>query len=252
MNAPMIARYAAVALPGANKAQKLKPDATGYYRTILGAFDTCNHNGVMYPLVPSVKQLFEEGGIVRRRLDAGLCRSEFGHPKIQKLPLQEALERLAIIEPTLVCAHIKSAVLVSSKDEYGKPIILTVGMVKESGPYGDTMKQQLDNPEENVAFSIRSFTTTQVSGGRQSRIVKDIATWDYVTEPGIKNATQFESASLESIVDDIVFNHEDLNGAIHTSHSIGLESDLSSLRMVRDSLGWAKVQSVNLGVLGWK
>lgn len=252
MNASMIARYAAVALPCANKAQNLKPDNTGYYRTILGAFDTCNHNGVAYPLLPSVRQLFEKGGIVRRRLDAGLCRSEFGHPKIQKMPLQDALERLAFIEPTLVCAHIKSVELVNGKDEYGKPIVLTVGMVKESGPYGESMKNQFDNPEENVAFSIRSFTTTQVSGGRQARIVKDIATWDYVTEPGIKHATQFESAGLESIVEDIVFNPEDLNKAIQTHHSMGLESDISSLRMVRDSLGWVKVQALNLGVLDWK
>jgi hypothetical protein len=87
-------RYSVTSLPGQNNTANLAVDSTGYYRCILGGFNMCNNSGVYYPLLDSVKKLFEVGGIVRRRLDNGLCKGEYGHPQVEGLPYHVAMARL--------------------------------------------------------------------------------------------------------------------------------------------------------------
>lgn len=259
-----IVKYTANTLSGVNPVKELKFDTNGYYRCVLGGFNLSNHSGAYYPLLPEVKALFEKGGIVRRRLDAGLCRGEYGHPNVSGLPLEQALQRLMKIEPTMVSHHIKSIELKDSKDEYGKPIILAIGEVKPTGPYGNYVKEQLDNPEENVAFSIRSITADKMIGNQMNKVVLDALTYDYVTEPGIKHATKFNSLSMEELLTNaniselfpgIIFTENDINKAIQTTSRIGLEEEHSTLVMVKErlgpSLGWHKVKVIGIRSLDW-
>lgn len=250
---PTIARYSALALPGYNNSSKLNPDQNGYRKCILGGFNLYNHSGEYYPLTESVKGLFETGGIVRRRLDSGLCRGEYGHPKIQGMCLEAALNRLAVLDELLISHHIRDVDLVPSIDEYKNDIILAVGSVKPTGPFGDCLEKQMDNPDENVAFSIRSFTTKSMYNGKTAKIVRDAITWDYVNEPGIKAATQFNTAiSLEELSNTLIFTDNDLDTAISESNFSGLESGHSALSMVRSSLGWAKVEILKVSAIDWK
>ena len=246
-----IARYACTSLPGLNSANKLKPDATGYYKCILGGFNMSNHSGVNYPLLPSVKALFGEGGIVRRRLDAGLCKGEYGHPKLDGMALNDILKRLAFIDPLLTSHHIKSIELQNQKDTNGKELVLAVGMVKPSGPYGQYLAEQLNNPEENVAFSIRSFTRDIVHNGLAAKQVVDAMTYDFVTEPGISKATKFNTVSLEELHETILFTDRDLTNAIATSSVAGLEATSDTLTMVKTALGWNQVRVTHLSALNW-
>ena len=247
-----IAKYAAVSMPGVNSSNKLIPDSTGYRRCILGGFNLENHSGVYYPLLPSVKALFETGGIVRRRLDTGLCKGEYGHPKIQGMALESALQSLAIVDELLVSHHIKSIELKDAKNDQGKDIVLAVGMVRPTGPYGEVLEKQMDNPEENVAFSIRSFTNNAMHLGRPAKVVCDVMTYDFVTEPGISAATKFNSASLEELIETLSFTGKELDNAIANLIQAGLESECSTLSMVRTSLGWNKVKVVNLSAIDWR
>ena len=246
-----IAKYSAIALPGLNQMAKIKPDDGGYFPIILGGFNISNHGGVFYPLVESVKRMFDTGGIFRRRLDSGLLRGEFGHPDVSKMSLPDALNRLARVEPLLTSHHIRSVELIEKKDETGKPIILALGMVKPSGPYADCLQKQLANPEENVAFSIRSFTDTQSMGGRVVKIVTDILTYDYVTEPGIKNATQFTTAALEELLYSMEVSEQLLSQAISAPRLAGLEHEKNTLTMVKTNLGWNKVKVVDLRAINF-
>lgn len=253
-----IANYTSIYQPNLNKAKELKTDEGGYRRIILGAFNIDNSIGIHYPLTEKVKKLFEPGGSVRRRLDTGLCKSEMGHPDVSKMQLEDALRRISIIDETRVCAHIKSVQLVPSKDEYNSNVVMAVGWVKPSGPYANGLENQFNNPEENVAFSIRSFVKLTNISGKLYREVTEIFTWDYVSEPGIKLAHKFNTlAALEShtpvIIEDInlVFNNVQLDNAIDKSMQFGFENEFSELVMVRDSLGWNKVQSVNLRAFDW-
>jgi hypothetical protein len=238
-----IATYGAVYLPGRNDASKFASDADGYYKMVLGGFNVSNGNGIYYPMTNSVKQLFEPGGLLRRRLDGGLCRSEWGHPKLDGLDYEQRLARLARLDPDRVCNHIRDITLEEAKDENGKDIILAVGSIRPSGPFGEILEKQLKNLYENVAYSIRSFATNGTFQGKQARLVTDAITYDYVPEGGIKDAHQFRVASLE----ELGFTNFEFD-----SHVSGLESGTNNLTMVKSSLGWKAVPVETINILKTK
>jgi len=197
--------------------------------------------------------LFEEGGIVRRRIDGGFCRGEYGHPDISNMKLPELIARLLKTEEKLLSHHIRRVDLQTWKDEFGKEIVLTIGWLRPCGPYGPTLADHLNNDEENVAFSIRSVTTDTMMKGMYTKIVRDIWTWDFVNEGGIKQANQFQTAGLESIIDSFQFTPEDLEATRKLIIPVaGMESDMSSFTMVKDALGWHKIQVFGLRAIDWK
>lgn len=247
-----LATYSCVSLPGTNLMSKVDADATGYRRLILGGFDISNRAGIYYPLTEGVKSLFAPGGSVRRRIDSGLLKGEIDHPQLGNLTHDEILHRLAIIEPTLVSHHIKQVELVSKKDDTGKDIVVAYGWVKPSGPYGPSLEASLSNPEENVAFSVRSFCQMEMKAGRIQRLINDILTWDHVSEGGIKVANKFDTVCLESLFADITFTPDDFAFAIARNNKVvGLESNTEVLRMVRDNLGWHQVKTRTISSLDW-
>jgi len=248
----VIAKYACIAMPGVNAIDKLAPDSGGYRKVVVGAFDTYNSVGEYYPLLPSVRKMFDSGGIVRRRLDTGFLRGEYGHPRVAGLSLEDAIRRLIRIDEKSVSHHFKSITLQDGVDERGSKIVLVVGEVKPTGPYEQTLDNHFKNPDENVAFSVRSLTDTKVMNGRKNKIILDALTWDYVNEPGIKNATQYNSVGLEEIQDNLIFTEADLNRVIESSNHIGLENDYSALTMVRSALGWEKVQVIKVSAIDWQ
>lgn len=257
-----IAKYSAVYIPNLLQNNKLKPDSNGYYNTTMGAFNIVSRNGVYYPATNAVLNLFKPGGIVRRRLDEGVMRSELGHPNIVGLDVKSILRRLAVIEEKNVCAHIRDLELIKGRDDKGQEIIIVNGSFKPSGPYGTTFKEQVDNPDENVAFSVRCFANQYINKGLLNKEAKDIITYDTVNDAGVKFASQFDYAKLatptiglESLCElsDISFTDTDLHNAIkQPNSSVGLESEFSRLTHVRTALGWQNIQVVDLGAVAWQ
>lgn len=191
--------FACTALVGATKVGVLKPDENGYYDLILGALDFPNSYGAEYTSM-SAKELFKASSSLIRRINNGYCRSEYGHPKREPgMTDSEFMMRVMRIEETRVCAHIKQAWIdtESIKDAHGRRVIAIRGLVKPAGPYGDTLVKQFQNPDENVAFSIRSITDDELRGGKHLKHLREIVTWDYVTEPGLSIANKYMSPSLE-------------------------------------------------------
>ena len=248
MSGVKIASYSCTCMPGISKVSKMKPNEKGYYRHILGGFNLSNESGVYYPMTDTVKKLFEETGLIRRRIEKGMLRSESGHPDLTGLSHVDALKRLAHIDTTRTCAHIKEVELVQSKDHKGKDVVLVYGWVKPSGPYGTSLKDQLDNPEENVAFSVRSFCQTTMYRGRIAKLVTDVLTYDNVSEPGIGLANQYDTVSLEEL--DILGGRKELHFTeedfvIPDNELITMESELvTSLTMIKDNQGWNRIQMV--------
>lgn len=193
--------YGCTALLGTNKAGVLKPDAQGRYDMVLGALEYPNSVGDIYTL-KSAQEFFKPGSSLMRRVGKGQLRSEYGHPK--KLPGQsenEYLTRILTIEETLVCAHISDIYIDFDgvrDPETGNKIIAIRGKIKPSGPYGSVLKEMLDDPNQNVAFSIRSLTLNRQVGYRQHKDFTQIVTWDYVNEPGLAPANKYAVPTLES------------------------------------------------------
>ncbi len=190
--------FGCTALMGTNKGGILKPDADGYYTVILGALDFENSYGAVYPLV-SAKEIFKESSGFMRRLRKGYCRGEYGHPK--RLPGQDHdsfIRRIMTIEETRICMHIAEAWIdYDSVQHQGKKIVTIWGKIRPEGPYGSYLKESLDNPKCNVAFSLRSITLDEYINGRLHKNIDDIACWDFVVEPGLAVANKYANPALE-------------------------------------------------------
>lgn len=217
--------FGCTALMGVNKGGTLKPDSDGYYTIILGALDFTNSYGAIYPF-ESAKHLFEKASTFQRRVKNGFCRGEYGHPKRQPgQSFEDFLIRIMTIEETRTCMTIEEVWLDSESVVHdGKKVIAIMGKIKPSGPYGTVLKEQLDNPRENVAFSLRSITDDEYVHGRLLKHIVDIAGWDYVTEPGLAVANKYKCPSLESFMEDAPVSVETLRRMVKDESRLGMES----------------------------
>lgn len=217
--------FGCTALVGTNKQGVILPDADGYYTVILGAFDFENSYGAVYPLT-AAKELFKESSGFMRRLRAGYCRGEYGHPK--RLPGQDHdsfIRRIMTIEETRICMHIKDVWLdYNSVSHEGKKVVTVFGKIRPEGPYGAYLADSLSNPNCNVAFSLRSITIDEYIRGRLYKHIDDIACWDFVVEPGIKVANKYKCPALEEYASVTVPLSRLRDIAANDGQHLGLES----------------------------
>lgn len=197
--------YECQALVGSNKTGTLRSDANGYYELVLGAYDFHNEGGAFYPLEP-LKKLLLNSSPLMKRIKGGYVKSELGHPRMAPgMSDREFLMRVCDIWETNVCAHIKSIELDTERVSHeGQKVAAIVGMVKPSGPQGQFLEVSLENPDENVAFSVRSLTNDYwTPQGKLIKEVDEIITWDNVGQPGIPVAQKYRAPGLESHAFDI-------------------------------------------------
>lgn len=227
--------FGCTALMGVNKVGVLKPDADGYYEVVLGALDFNNSVGAVYP-EKSAREIFKSSSGFMRRIANGMCRGEYGHPKREPgMRFEDFLRRIMTIEETRVSHHIKEVrVDHTSVKHEGRPVIAIIGKVRPCGPFGAALKEQLENPHENVAFSIRSITNDEYVSGKLHKHLAEICTWDYVTEPGISVANKYKAPALESL-QEVPASLSVLRGVVDsdTMKGIGFESS-QMLRNVVD------------------
>lgn len=202
-------KFTATKLVGTGKRGMLKPDSDGYYTMPIGGLNTFNSAGEYY-LLEGAKQLFEQSSILMRRISNGCLKGEVGHPK--KLPgmsNDDFINRIMSVDEKNVCCHFKEIWL---DENYGKnnpqfknPMLVGVmAKIKPSGPKGASLQASLDNPDENVCFSIRALTRDYFERGQTFRVLSSIVAWDFVCEPGISVANKWASPSLESLTDQVV------------------------------------------------
>lgn len=182
----------------------LQKNADGYYNVTLGGFNTFNQSGAFY-LADNVEEIIKDKtSILARRIESGYLKGEAGHPEYTPgMSKKDYFLRSMQLELTKISHNIKEISLVQTKDPSGLPgkgnTIRVEGLVKPAGPYGDALAKDLEDPDVNVAFSIRCFTVDTWIGGTLIKEVKQIITWDWVIEPGIKVANKWDKLSLESM-----------------------------------------------------
>lgn len=193
--------FSCTALMGTNKVGLLKPDSEGYYTMVLGAFNAFNSVEQYYPVEPAL-ELFHPDSALQRRIKNGALRGELGHPrKLPGMSDRDFLTRIADIVEQNVCVHIADVTLIPQgmRDEQGRPVTGVIGRIKPSGPHANVLQAQLDNPKENVCFSIRSITNDRWERGRYTKYLRAIYTWDNVNEPGMSNAKKWYAPGLETL-----------------------------------------------------
>lgn len=195
--------YQCNVLQGINKVGDLKKLDNGYFEVRLGALGAFNSAGWLYS-EPEGRRLIEGSAGLMRMVDSGRLRGECGHPRFR--PGMSQLEWFGrvndIFEPN-VCVHIRRIRLEPGVDEKGRAVTMVIGEVKSSGKESQWLDKQLENRDEDVCFSIRSFTDDRVVNGVKTKLLKRIVTWDTVNEPGIAKSSKYGTASLESLGTDL-------------------------------------------------
>lgn len=233
-------RFTCTALSGTNKVGNLPVDADGYRTMVIGGLNMFNSAGQWYDY-EGAKNLFEESSQFMRRVKRGSLRGEVGHPKQEKgQSFDDYVSRVLEIREGNVCVHFKEIWLDFNrmKDASGKSVIAIMAKLVPSGPFGSQLEKQLNNKNENVCFSIRSFTRDYYNKGVYVRELKNIVTFDAVNEPGISIANKFDNPSLESRADNVVTRGQ-IERAVSAKQSlVGVESAMMTTGDLFTSLGW--------------
>ena len=196
----------------------LKPDANGYYKVNLGAFNFCNTSGEYYKMTPRVMKCFTDpkSFMVKRIVDKALY-GEFDHPSMpdsirRAIHTPEGkrrwMERQMVFTPELTSHHIKSVTVSETnvKDPVtGANKFLVTGLIKPFGDKAKHVQEMFENPDMSAAFSIRSAVLETIENGRVTKEVVAIFTYDAVYAPGIKGSTDQHSVGLEIDKSDIEF-----------------------------------------------
>lgn len=196
--------FTATKLSMFKKEGKLVPDAEGYYELVVGGLNTFNNTNAWYYTIEGVRELFGPGSILHRRIANGCLRAEVNHPKQKPGESNEAFfGRMLDIDLNNTCAHFKEIWLDENfgknNPRYGNPnLVAIMAKVKPTGPKGDMLRDSLDNPNENVCFSIRALADEGYVHGKRLRVLKEIITIDYVNEGGITVASKWDSPATES------------------------------------------------------
>jgi hypothetical protein len=147
---------------------------------------------------------------------------------------------LSIYEENVCCHHASISLdFENVKGPDGRPVIAIISEVCPSGPQGGALERSLNNPQENVCFSIRAFTDDYRDGGITKRVLKTIVTWDYVNEPGIAVAEKFLSPALEDLAEKS-FSRGEMERAVRqpAMAGMGMESVRLTAGELFTSMGW--------------
>lgn len=231
-----------------NKQGILKPDGQGYYEQIIGGLNIDNSANMLYTAEKSVVDLFNNSSTLRRMMDRGVLRGEVGHPKFKPgMSKADFINRLFQIYEKNTCVQYKEIWLDNtiSKNADGTPVWAIMAKFTPSGVKGEFLDKQLKNGNENVCFSIRSFTEDYEVGSKINRDIVEIVTFDYVNEPGIHIAEKYKSPALEAIGrgTEVLVTQNDFEEAFSTAVKMGVATE-SSIIQSRDQIfkqfGWKK------------
>ena len=214
----------------------VEKDDQGYYLVNLGGFNVFNQSGAFY-LVTDVNQLLfgERNGKPNpflHRLKSGYLTGEANHP--EKLPGMSNMEyysRMVRLDVSRTAFHIKEVLVDIEEDKApllqgaGHPIKIR-GWIKPSGKYGEILRESLENPNQNTAFSIRVISQDEIRNGIAIRRPIQVVTWDWVDTPGIANCNKFSTIKGSSVVGEaFTFNLEPINNTWDLPEVVGMEDN---------------------------
>jgi len=233
--------------------RKLKKDDKGYYYVTLGALNAFNSTGEFYDIEGVKDLLVSDSSALSRRLKAGNLKGEVDHPQyVPGTPKAAFYNRNMKILLSNTSHHIRDIELVPTNKDSGMSgkgkYTLIKAWVKPSGAHGDALKEALENPEENVAFSIRCFTMNVRVNGIMVKKITQIITWDWVNEPGMADATKWKSLGIESLdmcemdLEDIG-NEDDINECFNCSLESNDEKNIT-LEIIHNAKKYEKTKSL--------
>lgn len=251
-------RFASTVLQGTNKVGRLPRNSDGYYTMPVGGLNVFNSMGEYYT-VEGARDLFLGSGALMRRISSGCQKGEYGHPKPERpikteADMNEFAARVVQVVEARTCVHFRAVWLDfdNFRDDRGNPFIGIMAELCPSGPLGPVLEKELENPSEEVCFSIRAFTEDNYIRGVKHRTLREIVTWDKVTEPGLNMARKWKSPTLESFkTGDVEFTREAIESTLVGADGLAMESTQASGLHLMKALGWEIDPKAMPRFMGW-
>lgn len=202
--------------------KEVKRDGDWYY-VILGAFNVFNANNEFY-LFDGIKSFISDPKcMIYKRLKGGYLKGEWKHPEyIKGMSKNDFIRRNIKIDTDRTSHHIRSIDL-KETDEItpidNRKVVEVWGWVKpEDNDFGRMLKANLDDPDINVPFSVRTISKRmRTINGTCIKKVLNWITYDAVELCGIERANQWNSAA-----------NTDVSSETNTSFEIS-EEDIKNL-----------------------
>ena len=113
------------------------------------------------------------------------------------------------------------------------------------------MRSSLNNPDENVAFSLRSLVEQGMEHGIIQKHIRTLITYDYVNEGGISIANKYKSPGLEKISDECPITKPVFETIEKEAIDMGMENFKKDIAIIKTELGWSKTEVIKLPSLLW-
>jgi hypothetical protein len=207
-----IITFGSTVLEGTGKKGILKPMEPGgqYYLLNSGGFNIENRSGIKYRFNDYLRECMREDSDLNRRVREGQLQCELGHPpqyyweridgRIVQTPITDVFQwihRLRTIIEANVCGSVRKIHWVMKGGETDP--VYNMIEVRPFGVHGHILKDSLEDPDINTAFSIRTVTKPQKMGDR-SREVDYFTGYDLVIEQGMLEACKYRTAGLEDFM----------------------------------------------------
>ena len=170
------------------KLQRPRPNADGYYENFpMAALGVATRNNTYYDVDEFVKQITSPATFFNKMLSDGTLYGEYGHPDLTGMTHEQQLSRLSITDEDRVSHHFRK---VGSGEKLSSGGRLITAEIKPHGPFGRHLKESLDEPFVNTAFSLRSITHDRQEGQLLRRKMAKLVTFDAVAAGGYSEASK--------------------------------------------------------------
>lgn len=185
----------------------IKPDENGVYRgmpmMVLGEVTQQKTYYDPASIVDQITNPETHFNMVLRQQKKG---GEYGHPQFYGMSNEDQLQRLHTVEESNT-SHLFTSLYTDTPVSGGNMVVRAD--IKPSGPMGPVLKESLDDPMENTAFSLRAYVSTQMRpNGIKERFVRKLITFDTVRASGYATTDKAHAIGLESFAGDNYQEHE--------------------------------------------
>lgn len=175
--------------PG-NGRHRFKKDEGGFYKGVpIAAIGVSTRNNSYYDVESFVSHLQNPETPFNMMLKSRQLYGELGHPKIFDLDHNTAIARIRDVDEKNTSHMFKSIYVGPSLESGGRIVYADLKPVYLDGA-GGRVKESLDDPEQNTAFSIRTLTSNTQKGNISYRKMLQFITADFVNTPGFAEATK--------------------------------------------------------------
>lgn len=219
----------------------LKPDSEGYFEFPIGAFNCMNSAGEVYTN-DNIDDIFSSSGVFMRKIQQGKLFGEWGHPMPRESETPNAyLARASNVDDKETCVFFKDVWNDKSAGKHftqypgiTSDTIITFARLKPHGSKWEALQRAIEDPNVNIAFSVRNMGRDRVYRGKTYVSIEQIITWDAVTEQGVASSEKYGSMRLEhnrvNITPRVLDNmrHALSKGSIRMENADGVRAIIAS------------------------